>query len=262
DVTLSTQNAPRKLHGMLVRFHRSPRKRGMILLSSEPGAVCLLNSGSISSRDDVKRHRHSVLDLDEPARSGRRLDSEVGLLQDEIAGSRQRVVMQLDLERYDDRLHGAMKQQIACHVEPVRARVELLDPDLLRTEANDREPGCIEHMASLHRLLDLRSVSFGFVPRADGQGSGIDAHFHRRTREILKIDLHFPLNRTSDDLVLVPGKTADSSLADVNAKAAPARIDPERAGRCRGPEREQQEGAEDASGHTGEPGESSPGGQS
>src|SRR5438105_1208111 len=134
DVTLSTQNAPRKLHGMLVRFHRSPRKRGMILLSSEPGAVCLLNSGSISSRDDVKRHRHSVLDLDEPARSGRRLDSEVGLLQDELPGSRQRVVTQLDLDRYDDRLHGAMKQQIACHVELVRARVELLDRDLLRTE--------------------------------------------------------------------------------------------------------------------------------
>ena len=76
--------------------------------------------------------------------------------------------------------------------------------------------------------------------------------------KILGIDLHFPLNRTSDDLVLMPGETADSSLADVDAKAARARIDPERAGCRRGPERHQQEGAVDARGHTSDPDESSP----
>src|SRR3989442_12264479 len=56
----------------------------------------------------------------------------------------------------------------------------------------------------------------------------------------------------------MPGETADSSLADVDAKAARARIDPERAGCRRGPERHQQEGAVDARGHTSDPGESSP----
>src|SRR5207245_10557678 len=85
---------------------------------------------------------------------------------------------------------------------------------------------------------------------ADGQRARIDDHLHRRTREILEIGIYFTFDRASYDLVLVPGETDESSLAHVQANAACARVDHERAGRCRGrPKCQQRKSAGAASEH-------------
>src|SRR5712671_7245342 len=132
NVTLPAEDAPGKLHGTVVGDHGSAPFRNAPRLAGP----MIASSGSSRSRDDPERHRHLILDLDEPARGRRRLDPEVGLLDDQLAGPRQRVAAQLDLERYDDRAHGPVQRQIACDGELVRARGELLARDLSRTEAD------------------------------------------------------------------------------------------------------------------------------
>src|SRR5207245_7287166 len=91
DVTVLTENAPCKLDGLLARSHGSPRNRGMILLSNRDS----VSSGSFRSRDDSEAHRHPILDLDQSGRGGRRLDPDIGLLQDELAVARAHVVLQV-----------------------------------------------------------------------------------------------------------------------------------------------------------------------